>query len=126
MVAEPEAIGAAAVNADADDDAALDAYSLAVSTAAERLIPSVASLRVSSNGGWGGGAGSAVVFTPDGFLLTSAHVVAAAPAPQTFGEDRSQRPRPPDDAEERPTNPTVVHEGADDRSRGRVDRHGQS
>jgi len=79
MVAEPQAIGAAAVNADADDDAALDAYSLAVSTAAERLIPSVASLRVRSNGGWGGGAGSAVVFTPDGFLLTSAHVVAAAP-----------------------------------------------
>jgi S1-C subfamily serine protease len=79
MVAEPEAIGAAAVNADADNDAALDAYSLAVSTAAERLIPSVASLRVRSNGGWGGGAGSAVVFTPDGFLLTSAHVVAAAP-----------------------------------------------
>ena len=79
MVAEPEAIGAAAVNADTDDDAALDAYSLAVSTAAERLIPSVASLRVRSNGGWGGGAGSAVVFTPDGFLLTSAHVVAAAP-----------------------------------------------
>jgi S1-C subfamily serine protease len=79
MVAEPGAIGATAVNADADDDAALDAYSLAVSTAAERLIPSVASLRVRSNGGWGGGAGSAVVFTPDGFLLTSAHVVAAAP-----------------------------------------------
>jgi S1-C subfamily serine protease len=78
MAAEPEAIGAAAVNADAEDDAALDAYSLAVSTAAERLIPSVASLRVHSNGGWGGGAGSAVVFTPDGYLLTSAHVVAAA------------------------------------------------
>ena len=79
MVAEREAIGAAAVNADAEDDAALDAYSLAVSTAAERLIPSVASLRVRSNGGWGGGAGSAVAFTPDGYLLTSAHVVAAAP-----------------------------------------------
>jgi S1-C subfamily serine protease len=43
------------------------------------LIPSVASLRVRSNGGWGGGSGSAVVFTPDGFLLTSAHVVASAP-----------------------------------------------
>jgi S1-C subfamily serine protease len=80
MVAEPEAIGAAAVNADAEDDAVLDAYSLAVSTAAERLIPSVASLRVRSNGGWAGGAGSAVVFTPDGYLLTSAHVVASAPA----------------------------------------------
>ncbi len=79
MVAEPEAIGAAAVNADPDDDDLLDAYSLAVSTAAERLIPSVASLRIHSNGGWGGGAGSAVVFTPDGFLLTSAHVVASAP-----------------------------------------------
>ena len=46
MVAEPEAIGAAAVDADPDDDDLLDAYSLAVSTAAERLIPSVASLRV--------------------------------------------------------------------------------
>jgi S1-C subfamily serine protease len=80
MVTEREAIAAAAVNADPDDDELLDAYSLAVSTAAERLIPSVASLRVQSNGGWGGGAGSAVVFTPDGFLLTSAHVVAAAPA----------------------------------------------
>jgi S1-C subfamily serine protease len=79
VVVEPEALGPAAVNADAEDDAALDAYSFAVSTAAERLIPSVASLRVRSNGGWGGGAGSAVVFTPDGYLLTSAHVVASAP-----------------------------------------------
>jgi S1-C subfamily serine protease len=78
MVAEREAVGAAAVNADAGDEEALDAYSLAVSRAAERLIPSVASLRVRSNGGWGGGAGSAVAFMPDGFLLTSAHVVAAA------------------------------------------------
>jgi S1-C subfamily serine protease len=78
MIAERDAVGAAAVNADSGEDEALDAYSLAVSTAAERLIPSVASLRVRSNAGWGGGTGSAVAFTPDGFLLTSAHVVAAA------------------------------------------------
>ena len=51
----------------------------AVSTAAERLIPSVASLRVDApDGGWGGGSGSAVAFTPDGFLVTNAHVVAGA------------------------------------------------
>jgi len=58
---------------------ALDAYSTAVSTAAERLIPSVASLRVERRaGGWGGAAGSAVAFTPDGYLVTNAHVVAGA------------------------------------------------
>ena len=51
----------------------------AVSTAAARLIPSVASLRVERRaGGWGGGSGSAVAFTPDGFLVTNAHVVAGA------------------------------------------------
>jgi S1-C subfamily serine protease len=65
-------------DADPDDDAALDAYSLAVSTAAERLIPSVASLRVTRQvGGWSaGGAGSAVAIEPVGHLVTSAHVVA--------------------------------------------------
>jgi len=64
--------------ADVDDDAALDAYSRAVSTAAERLIPSVASLRVTRQmGNWSaGGAGSAVAIEPVGHLVTSAHVVA--------------------------------------------------
>jgi S1-C subfamily serine protease len=64
---------------EAIEDEALDAYSSAVSTAAARLIPSVASLRVERRtGGWGGGSGSGVAFTPDGFLVTNAHVVAGA------------------------------------------------
>ncbi len=64
----------------ADDLEILDAYSRAVSAVAERLIPSVASIRVTRtvNGWAGGGSGSAVAFTPDGFLATSAHVVAGA------------------------------------------------
>src|SRR5437588_988802 len=57
---------------DVTDDDALDAYSQAVITVAERLAPSVANLRVRRGGG------SAVVITPDGFMLTSAHVVSRA------------------------------------------------
>src|SRR5579872_6043040 len=53
---------------------ALDAYSSTVSSVAERVLPSVASLRVGRMGR--GGAGSGVVITPDGYLVTSAHVVA--------------------------------------------------
>ena len=54
------------------DAAALDAYSTVVSSVAERLLPSVASLRLSRGGG------SAVTITPDGYLLTSAHVVGGS------------------------------------------------
>lgn len=53
---------------------ALDAYSTTVTSVAERVLPTVASLRVGRPGR--GGAGSAVVITQDGFLVTSAHVVA--------------------------------------------------
>ncbi len=55
---------------DEDDIAILDAYSAAVSSVAQALMPSVASLRVSrSMGGWSAdGSGSAVAFTPDGYL----------------------------------------------------------
>ena len=62
-----------------DEQEALDAYSLAVVTIAEKLSPSVANLRVSRRVRGGRraiGGGSGVVITPDGFLLTSAHVVA--------------------------------------------------
>ena len=58
---------------------ALDAYSRIVTSVAEKLAPSVASLRVMQRGRGGyatTGAGSAIVLTADGFLLTSAHVVA--------------------------------------------------
>jgi S1-C subfamily serine protease len=53
---------------------ALDAYSRVVTHVAELLAPSVANLRVTKRGRTMG-AGSGVVITPDGFLLTSAHVV---------------------------------------------------
>ncbi len=61
-----------------DEDEALDAYSRAVTGVAERLTPSVANLRVSRRVRGGrrlDGGGSAVVITPDGFTLTSAHVI---------------------------------------------------
>jgi serine protease Do len=60
------------------DTEVLDAYSRSVSTVAERLAPSVANLRVSRRARGGrfvDGGGSGVVITPDGFMLTSAHVV---------------------------------------------------
>src|ERR687886_1073355 len=62
-----------------DEAEALDAYSRAVIAVAERLTPSVANPRVSRRVRGGrvlDGGGSAVVITPDGFMLTSAHVVA--------------------------------------------------
>jgi S1-C subfamily serine protease len=64
-------------DAPAPGDEALDAYSTVVTSVAERLIPSVASLRVRQRvrGAGVDGAGSALVITPDGFALTSAHVV---------------------------------------------------
>ena len=63
----------------ARDAEALDAYSLTVTEVAERLAPSVANLRLlrdTRRGRVPVGGGSAVVLTPDGFLLTSAHVAA--------------------------------------------------
>src|SRR5262245_28672642 len=59
---------------------ALDAYSAVVTSVAEHLLPRVVQLRVGRHAreGQPDGTGSAVVFAPDGFLLTSAHVVARA------------------------------------------------
>jgi S1-C subfamily serine protease len=66
---------------DTREDEALDAYSSAVTRVAERLSPSVANLRVARRVRGGrllDGGGSAVVITSDGFMLTSAHVVAGS------------------------------------------------
>jgi S1-C subfamily serine protease len=60
------------------DDEALDAYSRVVTAVARDLAPSVANLRVTRRlrgGRTAMGGGSAVVVTPDGFLVSSAHVV---------------------------------------------------
>ncbi|MCW2952053.1 MAG: Peptidase [Conexibacter sp.] len=59
---------------------ALDAYSRTVVAAAETLGPSVANLRMTrrTRRGRAEGGGSAVAIAPDGYLLTSAHVVEGA------------------------------------------------
>jgi S1-C subfamily serine protease len=59
------------------DEAPLDAYSRIVVAVAQAVGPSIASLEVRSRRGTAG-AGSGVVLTGDGFILTSAHVVAGA------------------------------------------------
>jgi serine protease Do len=60
------------------DAEAFDAYSRTVSGVAERLTPSVAHLAVSrrTRRGRAEGAGSGVAISSDGYMLTSAHVVA--------------------------------------------------
>jgi S1-C subfamily serine protease len=57
---------------------ALDAYSRVVVNVAETLQPAVVNLRVGEHRN--GGSGSGILFTPDGFLLTNAHVVQRHPS----------------------------------------------
>jgi S1-C subfamily serine protease len=67
------------------DADALDAYSAVVTAVAQSVLPSVASIAVRSRRGNGGG--SASVITPDGYVLTSAHVVAGTrSAEATFAD----------------------------------------
>jgi S1-C subfamily serine protease len=72
-----------------DTETALDAYSRIVTAVAGDLTPHVAALQVSEPGGRGG-AGSAVVFTGDGLLLTNAHVVAGARGGRAVFADGSE------------------------------------
>ena len=71
---------------------ALDAYSTIVTSVAEQVLPSVASLRIGRAGRGFGGAGSGVVITPDGYLVTSAHVVASGNSATASFLDGSEYP----------------------------------
>jgi S1-C subfamily serine protease len=61
-----------------DDGELLDAYSRTLTQVAAALAPSVAAVQVTSSQGRGAplGSGSAVALSSDGYLVTSAHVVA--------------------------------------------------
>jgi S1-C subfamily serine protease len=74
---------------------ALDAYSRVVTRVARDLAPSVANLRVTRRvrgGRTALGGGSGVVLAPDGYLLTSAHVVEGSDrGSATFVDGREER-----------------------------------
>jgi S1-C subfamily serine protease len=76
MTAEPDAGADRNARRPPEDAELLDAYSRVVVSAAAAVSGSVASLRTRTR--HGSGAGSASVLTPDGFLLTSAHVIEGA------------------------------------------------
>lgn len=62
----------------AQGQVALDAYSQVVTSVARRLLPTVVALTTRRRGRWGEwqeGSGSGVAISPDGFVVTSAHVV---------------------------------------------------
>ncbi|MEO5320693.1 trypsin-like peptidase domain-containing protein [Arthrobacter sp. CC3] len=75
-----EAVSSGFNGANATEDP-LDSYSATVIRVAETVTPHVAAVEMTGNGRNGryrAGAGSAVLFTSDGYLVTNAHVVGSA------------------------------------------------
>ena len=76
---EPHA-GSSLPEPDPEELEALDAYSRVIVRVAETLRPAVVNLRAGK--GQAAGTGSGVLFAPDGFLLTNAHVVRGFQRPR--------------------------------------------
>src|SRR6478672_10237932 len=77
-----------------NEQAAMDAYSEVVTRVADHLLPRVVQLRMGRqrSSGWRPtGTGSAVVFTPDGYMLTAAHVVDGADSGAALFSDGAER-----------------------------------